>query len=110
MLVQILFWIFMATASSQAATYTVNSTSDLPLTAGMCNGTGTCTLRAAIQAANNTPDIADNISLPAGTYILTATGAGEDLAATGDLDITDINLTITGAGSGSTIIDGNSKI
>ena len=42
-----------------------------------------------------------------GTYTLTIAGTGEDAAATGDLDITD-DLTITGAGSGLTIIDGNS--
>jgi len=107
LLVQMLFWLFMATAASQAATYTVNSTSDLPLSAGMCDGSGTCTLRAAIQAANATSNIADTINLPAGTYLLTIPGTDEDLSATGDLDITDINLTITGAGSGSTIIDGN---
>ncbi len=106
LLVQMLFWIFMATAVSQAATFTVNSTSDQPLSAGMCNGTGTCTLRAAIQAANATPAIADTINLPAGTYLLNQPGADEDLAATGDLDIT-TDVTITGAGSGSTIIDGN---
>src|SRR5205085_1538603 len=47
---------------------------------------------------------ADTILLPAGTFTLTRAGAGEDAAATGDLDITDA-LTIQGAGSGQTIID-----
>jgi hypothetical protein len=44
------------------------------------------------------------IVLPANTYLLTLTGSGEDAAATGDLDITG-NVTIFGAGAGSTIID-----
>ena len=44
--------------------------------------------------------------LPAGTYTLTRAGTNEDAAATGDLDITQ-NLTITGAGAATTIIDGN---
>jgi hypothetical protein len=37
--------------------------------------------------------------------MLTLAGAGEDFAATGDLDITD-SVTIIGAGAGSTVIDG----
>ena len=48
----------------------------------------------------------NTIKLPSGTYTLTIAGANEDASATGDLDITS-NLTIKGAGSGSTIIDGN---
>src|SRR5262249_28013771 len=45
------------------------------------------------------------IIVPAGVYQLTVTGAGEDAAATGDLDIAD-DITIVGAGAGATIIDG----
>jgi uncharacterized repeat protein (TIGR01451 family)/CSLREA domain-containing protein len=75
---------------------------------------GNCTLREAIIAANSDTAVdacpagngADTIILPAGVYTLTIAGANEDAAATGDLDITD-NLTIMGAGSGITIIDGN---
>jgi CSLREA domain-containing protein len=72
---------------------------------GYCDdGTGNCTLRAAIQEANACAG-ADIITLPAGTYILAIAGTGEDAAATGDLDITD-ELTITGAGAATTVIDG----
>ena len=44
------------------------------------------------------------ISLTAGTYSLSLTGAGEDAAKTGDLDITS-DLTIIGAGADKTMID-----
>ena len=65
-------------------------------------------LRACVIWANNNPGD-DTITLPAGTYTLTLTGAGEDNALTGDLDIDDplTLLTINGAGARSTIIDGN---
>jgi len=64
---------------------------------------GDTTLRAAIMEANLL--VGDNtIILPEGTYKLTADGTGEDLARTGDLDIRD-NLTIVGAGAGTTVID-----
>jgi hypothetical protein len=62
-----------------------------------------CTLRAAIQEVN-APGGLDTISLPPGLYQLTLTGAGEDAAATGDLDITG-NVTILGAGASSTVIN-----
>lgn len=48
----------------------------------------------------------DTITIPAGTYALTIAGAGEDAAATGDLDITD-DVIIIGNAAGATIIDGN---
>ena len=63
-----------------------------------------CTLRAAIQEANALGG-AQTITVPAGKYVLTIGGTGEDAAATGDLDITD-DLTIVGAGADVTIIDG----
>ena len=97
-----------------AATFTVNSTADAVAAnpaGGVCQtapGNGICTLRAAIQTANATP-LADTIVLPPGTYVLSIAGAGENLAATGDLDISLLgnSLTITGAGAATTIIDGN---
>src|SRR5207253_2386639 len=91
-------------------TYTVNSTADLPnssATSKVCaTATGSCTLRAAIQASNANSGT-DTISLPtAGVYRLTIAGRNENLAATGDLDIMDA-VNITGAGASSVIIDGN---
>lgn len=91
----------------RAATFIVTSTADGVDTApgdGVCTtAAATCTLRAAIQEAN-TLSGADSITLPAGTYALSLFGAGEDAAATGDLDITG-DLTITGAVTGQTIVN-----
>lgn len=63
-----------------------------------------CSLREAIRAANATPG-PDVVVLPAGTFTLGIAGAGEDAAATGDLDITD-DIIVEGVGRDTTIIDG----
>ena len=72
---------------------------------------GECTLRAAVQEANASPG-SHEISLPAGTCLLTIPGPNEDAAATGDLDIngTGNNFTnhITG-NSGNNILDGQTN-
>jgi hypothetical protein len=57
-----------------------------------------------VIAANATPG-ANVIVLGAGTYTLDRAGAGEDAAATGDLDVR-ADLTVLGAGASSTIVDG----
>ncbi|MEO6060964.1 MAG: hypothetical protein ABIQ99_03390, partial [Thermoflexales bacterium] len=92
-----------------ADTYIVNDIADIAddnIGDGICHtASGTCTLRAAVQEANAHAG-ADSISFPAGTYVLTQTGFGEDNAVTGDLDITG-NLVITGTGAATTIVDGN---
>ncbi len=94
----------------QAATITVNTTTDEN------NSDGDCSLREAIRSANTNAasdacvigDLAgtDIITVPAGTYTLSLAGGCENGAATGDLDIVD-DVTINGAGAGSTIIDAN---
>jgi CSLREA domain-containing protein len=91
--------IFTAGAAG-AAVYIPTKTADTD--DGHCDAD--CSLREAILAANANPG-ADVILLKAGTYALTRVGAGEDAAATGDLDILD-DLTLLGDGAGSTIIDG----
>jgi CSLREA domain-containing protein len=88
-------------AAAASMTFTVTKTADTA--DGTCNAD--CSLREAITAANANPGH-DTIVLPAGTYGLSIAGTGEDANATGDLDITD-SVIIKGAGSGSTIIDGN---
>jgi predicted outer membrane repeat protein len=65
---------------------------------GVCDdGAGNCTLRAAIMETNALPghDIINMFSQTA----LTIAGAGEDAAATGDLDVTD-DLTLWGGAAG----------
>ena len=78
--------------AAQAATFNVDSTgdgSDTNLADGVCNdGTGKCTLRAAIEQAAS----GDTVSIPSGTYTL------------GSTFTIIINLTLSGAGSGDTII------
>jgi len=87
------------TGQSQAAAFTVTKTADTA--DGTCDSD--CSLREAIIAANAAAG-ADTITLPAGTYTLSIAGTDEDAAATGDLDVTD-DLTITGAGAASTIVE-----
>jgi uncharacterized repeat protein (TIGR01451 family)/CSLREA domain-containing protein len=78
------------------------------------NSDGDCSLREAIQAANTNAAVDacvagsgdDTVVVPAGTYVLTLVGAGEDGNLTGDLDILD-NLVLSGAGAEGTILDGN---
>ena len=103
-----LFVLLASTSTIGAADFAVDTTDDAvdaSLGDGVCaTAAGTCSLRAAVQEANATPG-PDLITVPSGTYTLTLAGAGEQEAATGDLDIHD-DLTITGAGRDETIIDG----
>ncbi|MGA7298109.1 MAG: CSLREA domain-containing protein, partial [Rhodanobacteraceae bacterium] len=98
--------------AAMATTYTVNYLADYadPNPGdGVCAGNGNtnfCTLRAAIQTANAHAG-ADVIVVPGGTYVLSLHGAGEDNAATGDLDITD-SVTIQAQTAGVVpVIDGD---
>ncbi len=90
------------------STFTVNSTADavdISPGDGVCStAAGECTLRAAIQETNALAG-ADTINVPSGTYTLSISGADEDAAVTGDLDIVG-ELTINGAAAAATIIDG----
>lgn len=97
---------------AHASVFTVNSFADavdanpgdgVCLTVG-----GVCTLRAAIQEANALPG-PDVIALGSGTYKLTIPGAFEFGSATGDLNIYS-DITINGADSETTIIDGNGTL
>ncbi len=102
-------------AVSSAASFTVNDSTDAPLTnsAGTsCASTdaGNCTLRAAVQAADNTGG-ASTITLPAGDYKLTIPSTAAADPSTGDLDVgdggNDVALTVVGAGASSTTINAN---
>ena len=107
--VALLVALFGATDHAQSATFVVDSTADVGDSApgdGVCDdGTGACTLRAAIRETNALAG-ADAIEVPAGTYVLSIAGISEDSAATGDLDVRG-DLTITGAGSALTVVDAN---
>ncbi len=78
------------------------------------NTDGDCSLREAVVAANTNAAVdacgagagVDLILLPAGTYLLSLVGTGEDAAALGDLDLLEA-VTIAGAGVDQTILDGN---
>jgi Domain of unknown function (DUF4347) len=70
---------------------------------GNMGADGRISLREAIIAANNSAG-ADEITLPAGNYLLSLAG-NDNTAAAGDLDILE-GLTITGAGAHVTSING----
>jgi CSLREA domain-containing protein len=100
---------FFATPA-RAASFEVDTTADTQDADpgdGLCADAldGHCSLRAAIQESNALAG-ADRIELPAGVFVLTIAGSGEDLAASGDLDITD-DLSLEGSGVDATVIDGN---
>lgn len=86
-------------------TFTVNSTADQADSSpgnGVCetaNGSGVCTLRAAVMETNALFGT-DTIIVPYGVYHLDRAGTNEDHARTGDLDIHD-HLTIVGRPRGT---------
>jgi CSLREA domain-containing protein len=94
---------------AQAGTFVVASTADTTDATpgdGVCaDAVRSCTLRAAVQEANALAG-PDTISLPAGTYTLSLTGANEDLGSTGDLDIRS-PVAVVGAGAAVTTINAN---
>jgi CSLREA domain-containing protein len=93
-------------AGASASTFTVDSAADAGDSNtgdGLCDdGTGHCTLRAAIQQADASGG-ANTINVPAGSYLLSA----------GNLIVTNPtnNLAIVGTGAaGTVIIDGQSTL
>ncbi len=95
----------VAQALELAVTSTTDAVDAKPGDGVCATSTGTCTLRAAIQETNARVG-PDTIVLQPGTYTLQIAGSDENVAATGDLDITDA-LTIRGMGAQDTRIDGN---
>jgi CSLREA domain-containing protein len=104
---KILILALLAAWPAGAATFTVGTTIDETDAApgdGVCRSAARrCSLRAAVQEANALAG-PDTIVLPAGTFVLTIPGRGEDAAATGDLDVTG-ELEVAGAGEAATVID-----
>jgi fibronectin-binding autotransporter adhesin len=111
-----LFSLFLTLGAAYAATINVTTTTD-ELTDGLSGRpapNGNCSLREAVQAANTNTAVdactkgdagADTIDIPSGFYLLSHTGTGDTANLTGDLNIKE-DLTISGAGASSTIIDG----
>jgi len=91
--------------AAAAASFVVDRTDDIASATACTAAANDCSLRGAIIAANAAAGD-DVITLPAGTYTLSLMGVDEDGSATGDLDILD-NTTINGAGTKTTIIDGD---
>src|SRR5689334_5446669 len=108
--------LFLTTAA-QATTFNVDSHDDTPDASidGTCDdGTGHCTLRAAIDEANqDTAGADDVINLPVGRYVISlggTSGAFENANTAGDFDIFDNgSVTINGATSDprDTVVSGN---
>ncbi|MBX9781905.1 MAG: DUF2341 domain-containing protein, partial [Chitinophagaceae bacterium] len=118
-IVALIFILGAAVPNLNAQSITVSTTADevngntssIAALIATPGGTG-ISLREAVIASNNEPAGATiTITLPAGNFALTITGAGENNAATGDLDINHTTagtktITINGAGAASTIITG----
>ena len=108
--------LLVACSSSWATVFfNVNSVLDEvdnDVTDALClTASGTCTLRAAIMQANHI-NLPVSVSVPAGTYLITLPAVNALLGPeeqTGGFDVLlSTDLKIRGAGSASTIIDGNS--
>jgi len=95
--------LLLGATPAPADTYVVDRTDDSTVDA-CTDSAGDCALRGAILKANANPG-ADEIVLPAGTYTLSLAGTGEDLGATGDLDVRH-ELLLRGAGPELTVVDG----
>ena len=91
----------------QLSTFRVNTTLDtvaVNLRTGR-DSSGDLPLRSAIMAADSHGG-SSTILVPAGTLALTIPGANEDARTTGDLDLKG-KITIKGANTTGTVIDGN---
>jgi len=90
----------------EADTFQVDRLDDPdPTTAQACTAAALdCSLRGAINAANLTPAGPHTVSLPAGTFLLTRSGAVDGDNSRGDLDIL-AHVIVQGAGMNSTTID-----
>ena len=104
--------LLMPVRAASGLALTVDSTADEPAadatnSACVSSVSAKCTLRAAIMVTNFFAG-PNTITVPAGTFTLTRAGY-DDAALVGDLDIAH-DLTIQGAGSGATIVDGNGAV
>lgn len=95
-------------APAFVTTLSVDRTDDVAAASACTAAANDCSLRGAVRKANTTPGpdpVVINL-LPATTYNLTLSNANqENAAATGDLDITTSQHSVTIEGGSSTIID-----
>jgi CSLREA domain-containing protein len=107
--------LLVMSGSAHAAVFDVNTTNDTPdadVSAPECaDSAGDCSLRAAIDQANENPDD-DTINVPDGRYVLTIEGRDENQNAEGDLDIgfhgpNSGDTDIVGESTADTIVDAN---
>ncbi len=96
--------VLMPAAAMAGGTPSFNVTKTADTADGSCTAQD-CSLREAIIASNASTDF-NTIEVPAGRYVLTISGRGEQASATGDLDILG-GVDIHGAGARRTIIDGD---
>jgi hypothetical protein len=99
--------LLLSTAPARALVFSVDTKVDKPDAQidGVCaTADGTCSLRAAVQEANAQPG-EDIINLLPNKYVLKLVGAGEDAAATGDLDLTG-DVTIQASNAKVAVISG----
>jgi predicted outer membrane repeat protein len=105
----LLFVVVPLAAPLYAATFTVDTTQDsidaMPGDGLCADSLDRCSLRAAVQESNAFAGD-DAIALGSGDFLLTVSGAQENAAASGDLDVT-ATLTLEGAGTSATFIDAN---
>ncbi|MEO8604016.1 MAG: CSLREA domain-containing protein, partial [bacterium] len=101
-MVRAALWVMamLLAARAGAMSFAVTTTADVD--DGICDAH--CSLREAVRAANARLG-GDEITLPDGVYRLSHTGAREDAAASGDLDVTD-DLRLAGSDARRCIIDG----
>lgn len=67
---------------------TLDDTVDANPGDGICrDATGSCSLRAAVMEGNANPNVTEILLVENQGYFLSTAGAGEDAAATGDLDL-----------------------
>lgn len=99
--------LILTAPAAPAAEFVVDTTADsvdaVPGDGECADALDRCSLRAAVQEVNALPGM-DRIRLFAGSFVFSIAGREEELAATGDLDVTD-DVEIVGAGRDSTIVD-----
>lgn len=81
----------LASCHANSSVFTIDTTADTvdnnPGDGFCADVSGDCSLRAAVMEANALPGVEEIRLANGATYVLSIAGAGEDLAATGDLDI-----------------------